>query len=93
MVTRTAELLGSAEAEALLRERKEGEELGLLGRFFLGAAVGNELGKFGDLGRPAAVGTLLVHDRKMHRGGGQRGAAAPPCPATDSFQMTASSTA
>src|SRR5215211_4294219 len=89
--------LAAAEAQALFRQRQEGEQLRLLGRFFLGAAVGHELRKLRHLRAPPAVRTLLVDDGEVHARVGwpadQRGAVAPPCPATDSFQMIASSTA
>jgi len=50
--------------EAFLRERQKRQQLGLLGGFFLGRAVGHELGKFGHLGAPASVAALVVDD--MH---------------------------
>src|SRR6266852_5517313 len=79
----------AAQPEALLGERDEREDLGLLRRLFLGRAIGDELGELGHLRGPAAVFFLLVHDGEMH----YRAGAAPPCPATDSFQMMESSTA
>src|SRR6185295_5955575 len=79
----------AAEAKALFCQRQERQQLGFLGGFLFGAAVGDELREFRHLRRPASVVRLLVDDGEMH----QRGALAPPWPATDSFQITASSTA
>src|SRR2546423_4035167 len=83
----------AAELEAFFGECKEREDLGLLRRLFLGRAVGDELRKFRHLRGPAAVLLLLVDDREVHQRLPYLAGAAPPWPAIDSFQITASSTA
>ena len=73
-------------------ERQERERLGLLGRLFLRRAAADESRELGDLGAPATVPALLVHEREVHQRAAGAGAPAP-CPATFSFQRSSSSTA